>query len=516
MLLGGAYPGGSGMTLSMLAPPPKALELRPYQVEAVQGLRDGLRAGHQRQILCAPTGSGKTEMAFHLIEEARAKGSRVAFVCDRRVLVQQTHERMSNYGIPHGVIMADETYGRREQILVCSAQTIEKREFWPDLDILIIDEAHTKREKIMTFAREWGGPTIGLTATPLAEGLGDTYSNVVNVTTTNKLLADDYLAPIRAYQCVEIDMQGAKKIGGEWTDSEVHARAKSITGDVVSEWVRNTQLHFGKPVKTLLFSSTVAHGADLCAAFQAAGYDFRQSTYRDSGDDTVRMVNRFKASEFQGLVSVDKFVKGFDVPDVLCLVGVRPYSSSLMSFLQQLGRGMRTSPGKEYALYLDHAGNFQGWLEEVLEFWDKGVAELTPEKEKKQRKEGHERQDSVCVCGYIMPPGETICPSCGREMKRRSNHATRPGRMEEVVMSGSREWRENPRWVWHHICAMANHWQRNATSSRKFALAQYRTMYGDWPSYDWGGPADIEPVVPDRRVVDAVKRQLKAYRKGNG
>ena len=79
----------------------KTLELRPYQIAAIDDLRRrATRAGHKYQILCAPTGSGKTEMAFHLVQEALAKGTRLAFVCDRRVLVQQTHLRLSDYGIP--------------------------------------------------------------------------------------------------------------------------------------------------------------------------------------------------------------------------------------------------------------------------------------------------------------------------------------------------------------------------------------------------------------------------------
>ena len=117
-------------------------------------------------------------------------------------------------------------------------------------------------------------------------------------------------------------------------------------GDIVSTYERMTHQHFGGPVKTLLFSADIAHGEELCRAFQAAGHDFRQSTYRDSDDDTERLVEGFRQGAFTGLVSVEKFVKGFDVPDVLCMIGARPYSSSLASVIQQMGRGMRTAEGK--------------------------------------------------------------------------------------------------------------------------------------------------------------------------
>ena len=79
------------------------IELRDYQEESEERLRQGLREGHLRQILCAPTGSGKTLSAAHLIKEALGKGSRSAFIADRVALVTQTSQRFYELGIPHGV-----------------------------------------------------------------------------------------------------------------------------------------------------------------------------------------------------------------------------------------------------------------------------------------------------------------------------------------------------------------------------------------------------------------------------
>ena len=509
-------------TPMLWTPEANVLSLRPYQVQAIEALRQAFRLGHKRIILCAPTGSGKTEMAIHLVQEARDRGSRVAFVADRITLVQQTSRRLTKYGVPHGVAQASNTRGRREPIQVCSAQTIEARDYWNALDILIIDEAHTQRKAILEFAREWGGPVIGLSATPLTEGLGQHYSTVVNACTTDHLLTTvdpdtgkPYLAPLQMYAATEIDMSGARKNAGEWTSSEVRTRGSRVIGDIVSEWERHTRLHFGGPVKTLLFSADTAHGEDLCRAFQAAGHDFRQSTYRDGDVETAAMVNAFQRGEFTGLVSVEKFVKGFDVPDVLCLVGARPYSSSFASVIQQMGRGMRAAQGKDYCLYLDHAGNVAGWYEDIMHFWSQGVDHLDygEKKDSKTRSEGSDRLDVVCACGFVIPPGVQSCPSCGRPFRRKSAVETVPGRMEQIATApGSRAWAEDEPWTWQQISRLAlDRRQGDVEAARKTAAGYYKGIYGKWPARD----RKLDPCdgTADDRVTRKVQQGLIAWAK---
>ena len=438
---------------------------------------------------------------------------RVAFVCDRRTLVKQTSERFAEYGIPHGVAMAEKTFGRSMPIQICSAQTIEKRGFWPALDLLIIDEAHTQRKKVLKFAESWGGPVIGLTATPLTEGLGQWYSKVINAVTTDRLLADGYLARLKIYAATEIDMAGAKKGNdGEWLRSEVRTRGHKIVGDIVSTYERMTRQHFGGPVKTLMFSADIAHGEELCRAFQAAGHDFRQSTYRDSEDNTEVLVEAFRRGDFKGLVSVEKFVKGFDVPDVLCMIGARPYSSSLASVIQQMGRGMRIAEGKDYCLYLDHAGNVKGWYDDVMDFWANGVDSLdVAEKRKPKRREGEDRPDVVCDCGFVLQTGMQSCPSCGAARRsRRTRTEVVPGRMEEWAPAQSTEWMKNEPWVWPQLSRLAlEHKEGDTEAARKRAAGYYKWLYGRWPG--WGRALDPcrEPV--DERVSKRVKYNLIRY-----
>ena len=490
------------------------LVLRPYQAWTVDELARAKRDGHQRTILCAPTGSGKTEIAIHLVDRARKRDMRVAFVCDRRTLVKQTSERFAKYGIPHGVAMAEKTFGRSMPIQICSAQTIEKRGYWPELDLLVIDEAHTQRKGVLEFAKQWGGPVIGLTATPITPGLGRWYSKVVNAVTTDRLLEDGYLAPLKIYAATEIDMTGAAKTAGEWTATEVRTRGQKIVGDIVSTWERSTRQHFGSPVKTLLFSADIAHGEELCRAFQAAGHDFRQSTYRDGTDETEVMVEGFRRGEFTGLASVEKFVKGFDVPDVSCMIGARPYSSSLASVIQQMGRGMRIADGKEFCLYLDHSGNVAGWYDDVMEFWANGVDRLdTAEKRKPKRREGEDRPDVVCDCGYVLQPTMQSCPSCGAaRRKRRTRTETVPGRMEEWAPAQPAEWMKDEPWVWSQLSRLAlEHKGGDTEAARRSAAGYYKGLYDRWLQWDRPLNPCQEPV--DERVSKRVKYNLIRYAK---
>ena len=494
------------------------IALRDYQVEAIEALRAGMRAGHLRQILCAPTGSGKTIVAASLIEEAMGKGSRIAFVADRIALVEQTSLRLYEAGIQHGVIQGGNTYGRTEQVQVCSAQTLEKRGFWPGLDLVIIDEAHTQRKQTLQIILNTNKPVVGLTATPFSPGMGKTYSNIVNARTTYELIDDGWLVRCKVFCATEIDMTGARvNKMGEWSDADVERRAIPIVGDIVSEWVAHTQRIFGGPVKTLLFSPTVAAGEELCNQFNAAGYRFEQVSYRDkysAGRGRRERIADFRAGRIDGLVSCEALAKGFDVPDALCLISARPYRKSLTGHIQQIGRIMRASPGKEFGLILDHSGNFLRHAIATESFWAAGCDELDDGEKKETKEMPKEQKERKCFeCGFVMEPGADACGNCGAERKKP------PPQMEAVAgqMTEYRSLSSEVGNVWPHICRLAV--DRHPTDderARKFALAQFKNITGAWP----GRNAEVIPNDEcDPRVELAVEKSLAAWmakqRQGN-
>ncbi|TIT06446.1 MAG: helicase, partial [Mesorhizobium sp.] len=128
----------------------------------------------------------------------------------------------------------------------------------------------------------------------------------------------------------------------------------------VQTWVEQTRIHFGKAVKTIVFSPSVKHGEELCRQFAEAGYNFQQISYLDGSDkERQDKIDEFSKpnSAIDGLVSCAVLTKGFDVPDVMCGISCRPYRKSFSSHIQEMGRVMRVAGNKEFGLWLDHSGN---------------------------------------------------------------------------------------------------------------------------------------------------------------
>ena len=496
------------------------IELRDYQASVIDRLREGMRDGHRRQIIALPTGAGKTLLAAHLLKETLNNGRRGMFICDRLALVEQTSRVLRQYGLRHAVIQGDRLWSPDNRIFVCSAQTLERRR-WPQAELIVVDEAHTVRkvttDQIMKMEH---GYAVGLTATPFTKGLGDIWSRVVTAATTNQLIDSEWLSPLKVYAAREIDMTGAKtNSAGEWQPSEVERRGVTIVGDIVVEWTDKTTGHFGGPAKTLVFSATVAHGESICEAFQNAGYDFRQISYKDRDNERrADIINEFRMSDrdgITGLVSVEALAKGFDVPDVQVIVGARPYRKSLSGHIQQIGRGMRPAPGKDFCLVLDHAGNFHGFFDETADFFENGVESLSKKLQKKSvtRREGAERADVACKqCGFVFDG--TTCPACGAQRPRRpSNIRSRAGRLDQLDLRnrGAMLNKGDRRAVWQSLCEVAAAMTMTEERGRKLALAQYRELFGGWPPHGWHYAPQGNDPLPGTEAL--VRKQLAAYRK---
>lgn len=415
------------------------LQLRDYQELSMDGLRAGFAAGHRSQLLYLPTGGGKTEIAISMLSAASDKGNKAAMVLDRRVLCDQTSERLLKYQIDHGVLMAGHYRFRPDRnIQICSAQTLEKRGSFPGLKLLIVDEAHNTRDSIKSFIKNHQHiKVVGLSASPFTKGLGDVYSNVVSRSTTRELVDAGSLSPLRVFCAKEIDMEGAKKIAGEWSQKESTERGVKITGDIVSEWVKKTHEIFGCPKKTIVFCAGVAHGADLQLKFAEAGYNFVCLSYKDDDEFKKDAINEFSKpdSGIHGLIATDILTKGFDQADVMIGISARPFTKSFSSHVQQLGRVMRPHSEKESAIWICHSGNYLRFKDQWDALYSGGVECLDEDAEKPVKEPTQKEKEAArCPkCGALWAGNSDVCVHCGMVRVRRNDVVVAPGEMLELT-----------------------------------------------------------------------------------
>ncbi|MGQ3671812.1 helicase-related protein [Xanthobacter sp. TB0136] len=371
--------------------------------------------------------------------------------------------------------------------------------------------------------------TIGLTATPFTAGMAEHWGGMVNVTTTRALIDEKFLVEPKIYVAKSPDDKEFSLSGfGEFTDESASAAGIRIVGDVVQEWIGKTFEHFGGPAKTIVFSPTVEHGRELCAAFSAAGYNFQQISYLDrSEEERAAKIAEFRRPDsiIHGLVSCGVLTKGFDVADVRIGISCKPYRKSLSSHIQEIGRVMRPMEGEDkVCLWLDHSGNIERFALDMFDIWDNGVGDL-PSATKKdtvaRKREPQEREKVVCPeCSGALR-GYT-CTACGWEKPARSEINEVAGELREFnaprnLMEPRKGLRakcvDDPRAVWNAALNYCMEHSRDAVKARKWAYGAFRGIYpGSKLPFGW---YDMAPVAPMPDAYALIEREVKRYRKNN-
>lgn len=487
-------------------PPP-----RPFQHTAHEALRQGFREGHRCQVIAAPTGAGKSYLGLRVAHEALQKGRRVTFLCDRTTLINQTSAAADAYGLSaHGIVQAN--HPRRDSSLpfqIASVQTIDKREFWPQTDVLIVDECHTLHKAWVEYAATTKAAVIGLTATPFTKGMGEIFSRLINATTMHDLTESGVLVALRVLSCTRPDMAGAAVTkGGEWSDKAAEERGMGIVGDVVKEW----QLH-ASDRKSIVFSSSIVHSKALCAQFIDSGVMAAVFTSETTASEREALVREFSKPDatLRVLVSVEALAKGFDVPDVGCVVDARPLRKSLSTFIQMIGRGLRCSPstGKTDCILLDHSGNIVRFADDFERIYHDGVESLDDgaKLDKTARKdEPGEYEAKACPsCGHA--PFSKRCMGCGFEKPVSATETAAAGVMREITLGKGKSRKvlaNDPAHLWGQLCTYA---KANSAPDKQHWRARFlfKDMVGDWPPDAWH-----ITTTPDVPVSPAVASNIKA------
>jgi len=255
-------------------------------------------------------------------------------------------------------------------------------------------------------------------------------------------------------------------------------------------------------------ASSVAHAADLAQQFNEAGYNFVSLSYRDDDEFKAEAIRDFSRSDttIHGLIATDILTKGFDVPDVMIGVSARPFSKSLASHIQQMGRVMRSHPGKEFALWLCHSGNYLGFQEDWEDVYYNGVQRMDEGREKPRKEvKDFEREKAKCPkCGTLWMGRSDTCSCCGFVRVRFNEVIATPGELEELE-GGKNVADKMVKQEWFsQLLAVA----RARGYKDGWAANKYREKFTVWPR---GLAHDEMPVSPE--VASWVKSRQIAWAK---
>ena len=388
--------------------------LRPYQVDLLDRIDAAFAGGSRRVLLQLPTGGGKTVI---FAEHARRHPERVAVVAHRRELIRQAHAKMPGSSVYPSAAPSRVTVG--------SVQTLARRAGrLPQFGRIVFDEAHhaVAGQYAALIADQPGARVLGVTATPErldGRGLGEVFDTLIIGPSAAELTDAGYLVPAVCYgQAAPVDLKGVRRIAGDFNtaDLEQIMAKPSLIGSAVEHYER---LAGGRPA--IVFECSVALAEQSAAAFRAEGWRAKSVHGGMTEWDRDAAFADFSAGRLQVITSCSLIDEGLDIPDVGCVIMRRP-TESLGRYLQQVGRGLRTAPGKRDCIVLDHAGNvLRHGLPSADRTWSLNAG--------KRGGEAVPKVKQCESCYALIPPGP-VCPCCGHDFRPEQAAAERR-RIEE-------------------------------------------------------------------------------------
>jgi DNA repair protein RadD len=415
------------------------MDLRDYQIDAIEGARQKLREGNKSPLLICPTGGGKTVIASAIIESAVARDSRILFLAHRKELLDQTSKKLTLFGVEHGMVAAGQSTYLPAPVQVASVMTLIRRPGLLDrVDLIFVDEAHhvTTRNTYAKLMSWWPkAPVVGLTATPWrldGHGLADIFDSHVIVRTPVELHADGWLVPVTGWRYQAPDLRGLKTKGGDYEQEALGkaVRDAKLFGSIIDEWRAHAN-----GMRTVLFACNIQHSLALRDAFLSAGVAAEHLDGETPGTLRDQILSRLRSGETQVVCNVNVLTEGFDCPELECAILARPTLSTSL-YLQMVGRVLRPSTGKTVARIHDHARCTQVHGHPYDERdWDPRKSDA-PLSAKKKRAEGGATKSLTCdKCGAVN--FRWPCANCGFEASPPSLPPTQTNATRVALGSGS-------------------------------------------------------------------------------
>jgi superfamily II DNA or RNA helicase len=332
------------------------MQLRQYQEQSVKGLSEGFKE-HQRQVLCLPTGAGKTIVFSSIVEQAARRGTVTLVLTDRTELFKQTVKALGKFKI-----VVEEISPKRKQVYkgatvyVGMVETLKRRKELLDelpIKLIICDEAHKQNFNTILDAFPEAF-TIGATATPVGKHFYKYYSNIVHPIDVPELVDNGFLVPCKPFQMVD-DFSDLEVKRGDYTTKSLgeHFQKTTIYDGVVQWW---KQKAMGK--KTIVFNCSIEHSETVTEFFNNAGISSESITSKTSPEERKRILEAFSSGAFSVLNNCGILTTGYDEPTIGCVILNRA-TESLPLFLQMIGEAQGLLMGKQVFYQLGKKGFFQ-------------------------------------------------------------------------------------------------------------------------------------------------------------
>jgi DNA repair protein RadD len=492
------------------------MDLRPYQADVIAEYERKVAAGVRRIIIVAPTGSGKTVIGAHIVDNVVNVNKQAMVLAHRREIIDQTSRKLHARGIAHGIIQAGFKPRPLEPVQVASIQTLYARAIrtdrmeLPAADLLIIDECHhcpayTYRKIIDAYP---GAVLLGLTATPCrgdGRGLGGIFECIVECPQVGELIGQGYLVKTRVYAPTNPDLTGIRTQAGDYVETQLADRMDrpKLIGDIVSTWHK-----YGERRKTVAFAVSVPHSVHIKEEFLTSGV---RAEHIDGGTpkpERDAALARLASGEIELVSNCMVLTEGWDMPEVGCCILARP-TKKMGLYRQMIGRVLRPADGKSDAIILDHSGAVfrHGFAEDPVAWTldPDSRAEAPAHTERLER--GYCSRLLECSqCGSIRVAGDP-CPHCGflpapppkavpftdGELGLVKDGVARPTAYDPVE-----------RTRWH---AMLAHIAAERGYQPGWIAHKYKEKFGTWPA--WG--SSPTPIAPTPEVRSWVRSRIMAY-----
>jgi superfamily II DNA or RNA helicase len=352
---------------------PFTIEPYPFQRQILEQLEVERRRGRPHNLVVAATGTGKTVVAALDYRQLRSRLDRVRvlFVAHRKEIVEASRTTFRH-------VLQDGSFGelwvggerpQRWDHVFASIQSLSAGDLQAldpeQFDVVIVDEFHHAAAATYTALLDHLRPThlLGLTATPERTDSLDILRWFDGRMAVELRLWDaleqDLLSPFHYYGIHDgTDLRPTTWRRGRGYDTTELTNV--YTGDDL--WVGKVlaavreKVGDAQRMRALGFGVSIAHCEFLADRFNRAGITARAVSANSSASERDDALRALASGDVQILFSVDLFNEGIDVPAIDVVLMLRPTESATV-FLQQLGRGLRRSHGKDVLTVLDFVGH---------------------------------------------------------------------------------------------------------------------------------------------------------------